>query len=117
MTAALDAKPAPRETILLVEDDRELQELYVLLLAEQYDTLQAFNGQEAVGGVVEACAVCQLQGFGGQTVDRLMAQLGLTQSRFHIGPHLVDLGQPGLLDLGQGPLGVPRRPRRARGAL
>ncbi len=37
-----------RITILVVEDDVELQELYDLLLADEYDILQAFNGQEAV---------------------------------------------------------------------
>lgn len=48
MTATSGAKRTARTTILLVEDDRELQDLYVLLLADEYDTLQAFNGQEAV---------------------------------------------------------------------
>lgn len=37
-----------RYTILVAEDDRELQELYHLLLADEYNTLRAYNGQEAV---------------------------------------------------------------------
>jgi len=41
-------QPATRFTILVAEDDRELQDLYELLLGDEYETLQAYNGQEAV---------------------------------------------------------------------
>ncbi len=49
MTSANAAKqPSERFTILVAEDDRELQDLYELLLSDDYDTVQAYNGQEAV---------------------------------------------------------------------
>ncbi len=49
MTCAEEVqRRAHRLTILIVEDDLELQELYALLLADEFDVLQAFNGQEAV---------------------------------------------------------------------
>jgi len=49
MTNANTARqPSERYTILVAEDDRELQELYDLLLTDEYNTLRAYNGQEAV---------------------------------------------------------------------
>jgi two-component system NarL family response regulator len=46
--AGVANQPSNRYTILVAEDDQELQELYHLLLADEYDTLRAYNGQEAV---------------------------------------------------------------------
>jgi len=41
-------RESDRITILVAEDDRELQELYELLLSDEYDTIRAYNGKEAV---------------------------------------------------------------------
>jgi CheY-like chemotaxis protein len=41
-------QPSKQFKILVAEDDRELQDLYALLLADEYETHQAYNGQEAV---------------------------------------------------------------------
>ena len=45
--ASIATAQSNRFTILVAEDDRELQELYELLLADDYDTLHAYNGREA----------------------------------------------------------------------
>ncbi len=45
--SALSQSPLPR-TILVAEDDRELQDLYELVLRDEFDLIQAYNGREAL---------------------------------------------------------------------
>jgi CheY-like chemotaxis protein len=48
MHARMAARSSDRLSILVAEDDRELQDLYELLLADEYTVIQAYDGQEAV---------------------------------------------------------------------
>ena len=54
-------------TVLVVDDERDLADLYAAWLAEEYDVRTAYGGEEAIAGMDESVDVA--------LVDRLMPQV------------------------------------------